>query len=330
VTVRLDSNWTYHGFQALVLENSQIRAVILPELGAKIWSLILKPADREMLWHNPRLPPRPVPYGARYDDWFCGGWDELFPNDVPVTIGGEPYPDHGELWSMPFTWEIITSSPDEITIRLHRPGVVTTTNVEKWLTLRRDEPQLRLRYIFENNGPFPLDFLWKLHPALAIGPASRIDLPASRVVVCDDFPQQIAVPEFTWPHATDHNGQPLDPRRIPPPTAATAHFYYAVELTDGWCALTDTETRTGFGLAFDPATLSTVWVFGAYGGWRGLYTTILEPCTGYPYNLEHAIHQRTCTHQPPNTRLETTITAVLYQNLTEVHHITRDGIVTGT
>lgn len=64
MTVRFGPNWTYHGFQALVLENAQLRAVILPELGAKVWSLVFKPADREMLWHKPRLPPRPVPFGA--------------------------------------------------------------------------------------------------------------------------------------------------------------------------------------------------------------------------------------------------------------------------
>jgi hypothetical protein len=28
-------------------------------------------------------------------------------------------------------------------------------------------------------------------------------------------------------------------RRVPPPSAASAHFSLAVELEDGWCALTD-------------------------------------------------------------------------------------------
>ncbi|MEA2524646.1 MAG: hypothetical protein QOF73_1873, partial [Thermomicrobiales bacterium] len=277
MTVHFDPHWSYRGFQALVFENALLRAVILPELGAKIWSLVLKPADREMLWHNPRLPPRLAPFGARYDDWFCGGWDELFPNDAPVTIGGEPYPDHGELWSMPFAWDLVTSTPSEVTIRLHRTGVVTPTQAEKWLTLRRDESLLRIRYAFANDGPVPLDFLWKLHPALAIGPDSRIDLPAGRVIHADGYQEGFAEPAFIWPHTHDPAGQPIDMRRIPPPTAATAHFYHAVELTDGWCALTDTRDRVGFGLAFDPAILSSVCIFGAYGGWRGLYTTILEP-----------------------------------------------------
>jgi hypothetical protein len=327
VSVRFDANWTYHGCRALVLENSQVRAVILPEMGAKIWSLVYKPVDREMLWHNPRLPPRPAPFGARYDDWFCGGWDELFPNDAPVTIGGEPYPDHGELWSMPFAWEAVAHSPREVTIRLWRPGVVTTTRYEKRITLRRDEPTLRFRHIIENDGPFPLDFLWKLHPALAIGPEARIDLPAGLVRIDEAFQEGFSGSEFVWPHAADRDGRPIDMRRVPPPSAATAHFYYAVELTDGWCALTDARERVGFGLVFDPAVLKTVWVFGAYGGWRGLYTTILEPCNGHPYELDKAIAQGTCGRLGPGERLETEVVAVLYRGLDRVGRISPDGEV---
>ncbi len=327
MTVRFDPNWTCHGFRALVLENAQLRAVILPELGAKIWSLVFKPVDWEMLWHNPRLPPRPAPFGARYDDWFCGGWDELFPNDAPVTIDGEPYPDHGELWSMPFDWSLIAASADEVTIRLRRPCVVTTTQVEKWITLRRDEPRLHFRHVFVNDGPFPLAFLWKLHPALSIGPDARIDLPARRVIVDDAFRAEFAAPEFHWPDALQIDGQSRDMRQVPPPDAATADFYYAVELEDGWCALTGTGDRVGFGLAFDPAVLSTVWVFGAYGGWRGLYTTILEPCNGYPYELDKAIAGGSCGRLAPGERLETEVIAVCYQRLDRVQRISRDGEV---
>jgi hypothetical protein len=108
--VRIDTNWRYHGFRAVVVENSQLRLVILPELGGKLWSLVYKPVDREIFWHNPRTAPRPAPYGAAYDDWFCGGWDELFPNDAATTFAGDAYPDHGEWWAMPFAWEIAPRS----------------------------------------------------------------------------------------------------------------------------------------------------------------------------------------------------------------------------
>jgi hypothetical protein len=322
-SARIDTHWTYRGFRAVVLENRHLRAVILPELGAKVWSLLDKAADREALWHNPRVPPRPAHYGATYDDWFCGGWDELFPNDAPASVGGESYPDHGEVWSMPFEWDVATEN-GAATLRMWRSGVATNTSIEKRISLRADEPTLRFGYRIGNGGPGPLDYLWKLHPALRVSPASRIDLPARRVLVDEGFRDRLGVEEFTWPQA----GGAVDVRQVPPQEAAACDFYYAVELDAGWCALTDTAARAGFGLAFDPAVFRSVWVFGAYGGWRGLYTTILEPCTGYPYRLEDAIAQGTASRLGAGETLETEVVAVLYRGVESVNHIGSDGEVT--
>ena len=325
--VRLDTNWHYHGFRALVVENRHLRLVILPELGGKLWSLVYKPADREIFWHNPRMAPRPAPYGAAYDDWFCGGWDELFPNDAPTSFAGDVYPDHGEWWSMPFEWAITTCHADEITIHFRRAGVVTDTCVDRWITLRADSPTFTTRYRIHNAGPQALDFLWKLHPALAISPDARIDLPACTVRPEAAFNDRLDKQPFAWPMARGAQGEAVDMRVVPGKEAATCDFYYATDLAAGWCALTDSATGVGFGLAFDPAVFRSVWVFGAYGGWRGHYTTILEPCTGYPYQLEEAVAQRTASRLAPGATLETTVTAVLYQGRTAVDEVTPEGEV---
>jgi hypothetical protein len=229
---------------------------------------------------------------------------------------------------MPFEWELSAGSEREVTLHLHRAGVVTDTRVEKWITLRAGEPQLHFRHRIQNDGPFGLDFLWKLHPALRITPRSRIDMPARRVIVDEGFRERLgaAVAEFQWPLAQGPRGA-VDMCMPPPPDVATCDFFYAVELDAGWCALTDTEQRVGFGLAFDPAVFSTVWVFAAYRGWRGLYTAILEPCTGFPYQLEEAIARGRHSHLEPGASLETEVTAVLYSGLEQVRSITRAGAV---
>ena len=244
---RIDANYTWRGFRAVILENRYLRAMFLPELGGKMWSLYDKIADCEVLWHNPRLPPRPAHYGAAYDDWFCGGWDELFPNDAPTMLSGEPYPDHGEWWAMPFDVDIIQTD-NHCGIVLRRRGVVTDTAVVKTITLHNDESQLRIQYQLTNHSYQPLDYLWKLHPALAITPDCRIDMPAQRVIVEEGFRGRIGadVAQFTWPHAGA-----IDMRQIPPVTAQSCDFYYGLDLQAGWCALTDTRLRRGFGLAFD-------------------------------------------------------------------------------
>ena len=136
--------------------------------------------------------------------------------------------------------------------------------------------------------------------------------------------------EFVWPMAPRADGTVRDMRQVPPATAQLADFYYGVELDAGWAAITQVDERIGFGLAFDPEILRTVWLFGTYGGWRGLHTAILEPCTGYPYRLDQAIAQGTCAHLAAGQQIETEVVAVIYEGLGAVEAISRDGQVSGT
>ncbi|MFM2033180.1 MAG: hypothetical protein RLZZ297_1945 [Chloroflexota bacterium] len=326
--LRIDTESTWRGMRAVHIENRFFRAMFLPELGGKLWSLIDKISDREVLWHNPRTPPRPAFYGAAYDDWFCGGWDELFPNDAPTDVSGDLYPDHGEWWAMPFDWHI-DADAHAATLRMRRRGVVTDTTIHKVITITADAPSFAVDYTLHNNQPAPLDYLWKLHPALAINAQSRIDLPATTCIVDAGFRGRLGadVERFTWPLAQTASGS-VDMRVVPPQTDRSCDFYYGTELSAGWCALTDGVTQSGFGIAFDPEVFRSVWVFGAYGGWRNHYTTILEPCTGYPYRLEDAIAQGSVSRIAGNSMLQTGLTVSLYQNAAGVTHIDRSGTVT--
>jgi len=63
-----------HDVQAVVLENDWLRASVLPEVGAKIYDLIWKPAGRNLLWHNPRILPQTYPIDGNFDNYWCGGW----------------------------------------------------------------------------------------------------------------------------------------------------------------------------------------------------------------------------------------------------------------
>lgn len=312
MTVRLSTDWRYRGFRALVLENRHLRVVILPELGGKIWSILAKAQDREMLWHNPRVPPRAAPYGAAYDNWFCGGWDELFPNDTPVVIDGEPYPDHGEIWALAAEWEVVERSPDAVSIRLIHQGVAIPTTFAKTVTLRDGETKLRVEYEITNHGDRPLDVHWKLHPALPVTPGARLHLPVRRAIIDPDFAAGFLEREFAWPHAEIASGAKLDMRELPAPDAGSTHFYYALELSAGWCGVTYPDERIGFGLEFDPEILPTVWIFGSYGGWRDLAVVILEPCTGYPVRLDEAIAQGTAHTLAPHQTLRTEVAASVF------------------
>lgn len=57
-------------FKAVILENEHLKAVFLPELGGRLWSLIDKDTDRELLYRNPVFQPGNL---ALRNAWFSGG-----------------------------------------------------------------------------------------------------------------------------------------------------------------------------------------------------------------------------------------------------------------
>lgn len=325
MTVRFSDAWTLHGLRALIVENRYLRVTVLPELGGKIWSIVSKRHDREMLWHNPRVLPRPAHYGATYDNWFCGGWDDVFPNDFPVDIDGDPYPDHGEVWSLPAAWRIEHASPESVAISLEHRGIALPTRFRKVLTLREDAPSLHLQYEITNEGASSLDVHWKTHPSLPLAPGARLHLPIGRVIDEPGFGEVFRDQAFEWPRATQSSGEPLDLSALPDPGGGGAWFFYGVDLTAGYAAISYPDRQVGFGLSFDPEILSSVWVFGSFGGWRGLNTIILEPCTGHLADLEAAIANRSVLTIGPGETVSTPLAATVLDGDDALASFERNG-----
>jgi hypothetical protein len=283
------SDWTYRGLTTVIIENRFLRVVFLPQLGGKIWQITYKPLNTDLLWNNPRIAPTRLPMNSRYDDVWCGGWDELFPNDEAATIDGEVYPDHGELWTG--EWQARPfEKTGEVGVAFSFLTPISSVQIEKVVTLRADEPVLRFHHQFTNVGGGPFSFLWKLHPAFAVSPDHRIDFPPMKVVLEPAFAGTLAgaVNPFDWPVA-QMGEKKVDLRRVPSVEERHVYFFYGTEMKDGWCALTNTKTGLSCGLYFDAKVFSSAWLFASYGGWRNYNVAVLEPCTGYPLNFE-AMH----------------------------------------
>lgn len=71
-------------FKAVVLENEQLRATFLPELGGRLWSLIDRQTGRELLHRNPVFQPCNL---ALRNAWFSGGveWNVGIIGHSPFT-----------------------------------------------------------------------------------------------------------------------------------------------------------------------------------------------------------------------------------------------------
>lgn len=175
--MKVDTRWSFEGFPVLRLENEALTVDVLPDLGGKILQITHRTLGRSFLWHNPRQRLRRLPLGASYDDHFFGGWDELLPNDVVESIGGETLVDHGELWTTP-----LSAVVEGTTVVLSGLLPITPLRFEKRIALTGGE-SIEVRYKLENIGRRRLDILFKLHPALRISPGAEIRVAAARATV---------------------------------------------------------------------------------------------------------------------------------------------------
>ena len=82
-------------------------------------------------------------------------------------------------------------------------------------------------------------------------------------------------------------------------------------------------------LAFDPAVFKTVWLWGVYGGWRGIYTMAFEAWTSWPGRLDQAIEAGRHRTLGPGESLETEVSYIAYEGVRSVSHVEPDGRVVG-
>ena len=323
--VRVSTDWSYRGLDAVVLESKLLRVIILPQAGGKVWQITYKPHDSDLLWNNPRVGPAKLPIGSRYDDVWSGGWDELFPNDEVAVIEGENYPDHGELWTGNWTAEPF-SQAGVAGVRLRYITPISSIEVEKTIRLRADQSRIEFDHRFTNCGQSAFPFLWKLHPAMAVSAEHRIDFPTMNVRLEPAFPGTLAGASSPaeWPSIKTSTGA-VDLRRIPAESARQVYFFYGTEMRGNWCALTNSATGLACGLQFDSNVFPCCWLFATYGGWRNYNVAVLEPCTGYPLNfdaMKAAGRHRTLA---PGESLQTQVRFVVQEGLCGVGSMDATG-----
>lgn len=96
-------------FPVKILENDFVKVTLLPQFGGRILSILYKPTGHEMLYQNPVGTPYGKDGGSFYYDWLMvyGG---IFPTF--------PEPEHGKTWLLPWSFEIITQTSDQISVRM--------------------------------------------------------------------------------------------------------------------------------------------------------------------------------------------------------------------
>jgi len=313
MTLRIELKTGASGIKLLELENDWLRVNLLPEVGGKIYDLIWKPTNRNFLWHNPRVEPQIYPIEANFDNYWCGGWDDVFPTCDECDFHGEHYPTLGELRSL--RWKVELAEPGEgnLVARLASFGPISPVRVVKTVYLSKDTPVLHIRHEIKNLGPLPLDFIWGTHPALAVSDSMVLRIPAKTGIVSQSSVPIMGSPgqQYTWPFLPTPGGI-TDMSLIQRIESGVFCGHYAMELDAGWYAVEDTQSGQGFLLQFPRETCPYLWMWLTYGGYRGHHHVIVEPWTSMPVHLAEAVAQGTHRHLEAKETFSVEVHATIY------------------
>lgn len=305
---RLDAI-TWRGFDALMLENASVRAVVVPALGGKIASLVDLRSGREWLWRS-QAPVEAPRYAAefvpRHD---IGGFDECFPSHGPSFFpagpwAGTPVPDHGEVWALP--WRVETfcdGSALEVRMTVH--GVRFPYRLERVLMMTADAPSLRLAYTATNHAPMPLPYLWNAHPVFQVQPGLRVTLPLRELTLDGSTEGRFgrAGATLDWPEPTDTHGVGWDFSTLPAVDETLMLEAHARSPQLGYAALQDPALGCELRMQFDPSEVTHLGLMLNLGARGAPYTLALFPAIGAPGELATSYrHYREYGELPANGR----------------------------
>jgi galactose mutarotase-like enzyme len=290
---------TVSGFPAIALRSAELEVVAVPSIGMKLTNL-RRPNGREWLWRSGQIPLAPPRPGASYVDTAdSGGWDECFPTVAPCPVPAAPpgtplLPDHGELWSAPWTSSVYDHA-DGTTLAGSARGTVFPYEFHRQITLDPREPVARFRYLLRHIGDTPFPWIWSAHPLLNVHPGSALTLPGVDQVKLaavhgrEDLNEDDVV---NWPGAIGGDSESF----TFPAAGGWAIKAFGDLGPEGRMMVTDPRRGERLELVVRREEVPQVGVWINCEGWAPpgrtpYYNLALEPCIGAPDRLDLAVFE---------------------------------------
>ncbi len=263
-----------------VLENEHLRATFLLDYGGRLWSLIHKTSDRELLYRNPVFQPGNL---AVRNAWFSGGveWNAAVQGHSPFTcsplFAAMLKSDAGYPMLRLYEWERIRGVPFQVDCHLPEDS--------PWLFVQ-------VRVINAHDGEIPM--YWWSNIAVPESPESRVLVPADAAYSFGYSGQMQRVPipvpsapDVTYPTNIGHS---------------TDFFYDIPPGRRPWIAALDAEGRGLIQTSTSRQCGRKLFVWGMGSGGRRWQEFLSVP--GHPYIEIQAGLARTqyeCVPMPPRT-----------------------------
>ncbi|MDY0287918.1 MAG: DUF4432 family protein [Sphaerochaeta sp.] len=282
--------------RTVVLENTSLRVVCLPEFGGKLVAVYDKQRQKEFLFQNPKSSFRHADVGSDFSDFEACGFDDGFPSlDAGLVLVGEalvPYPDHGEIWSASF----LSHSIAQDAVTLSYTSRILPYHYQKTYSL--DQDGLKIEYRIINNGQISFPCIWTLHCLLQYEEGMELIFPADTREVVNAMPGTRLGKQgdvFPFPLAGL-----IDFREVDSPDPPCMEKYYINhKMTEGFCGVLYRKSNAVLLFEYDETKLPYVGFWKTLGGYRGDFNCALEPSNGFFDSIERAQKNGACPELAP-------------------------------
>ena len=347
---RVNDKVTWHGFNAMILQNELIQVVLLPDKGTEIIQFLHKLSDTDFIWHsrNPlreagKFEPVSGDEASPFFDRWSGGWFEVLPNNGPATTyKGARLGFYAETINLPWQYQVIDDTPERVKVFFWLKTYRMPFLLKKWLTIETNKSALQIEEEVINIGGEELSFAWGHHPVIGppfLSESCRISSPDCKVIVGEDedgpgYRMQLHQ-EGSWPVIKNVDGGELDLRKVEPKSSHSMdNCYLTAYEEEPYIAVTNPDMNVGFGFSWDSQAFRYLWLWQAFGGGVGYpwfsdsYQMGIEPWSSYPCGgLGSAIENETALSLKPGESKKAWLTAVAFEGSGDVQRITKDGKV---
>jgi galactose mutarotase-like enzyme len=306
----------YGGFAAVVYRNEDLSITCVPELGAKVVSIIDLGANYEWLTSSDGGLRSPSSLNDTWQEYDKSGWDECFPSVAPgyysvAPWSGTPLRDHGELWQRPWRW---WQAGEGLMMSVH--GLRFPYEFARGFRL--NGRRLDVAYSMHNLSELPFVCMWSMHPLFVARPGARIVLPRGCTMTIDadlgDEERARYRERLEWPLLTTGRGADRDLSIIASVGGQALKLFSdagAVTRT----ALCDAGSGRWLGIEVGPRTVPHFGLWLNEGKWpsagEGLVHVALEPTSGCSDDLDISARLGSAWLVPGGARQEWHVTMVL-------------------
>jgi galactose mutarotase-like enzyme len=290
--------------QHLSMENDYLQVEFLPEIGAKMTKLthkktgrqfLLQPQNRDKNYHRPF-------YGADFERYDTSGFDECFPTVSaasyrhPASNTELSFPDHGELWSIPWDYNLKNGQ-----VVFSCGGNRFPYHFEKHIKI--DNNVISIVYRLQNLSENEFYYLWSAHPLLQVEPGDKLYFGDNLNKVFLNWSSEDKIGKYgdtlDWPYFKV-NGNRYDYSVVQDVRHGIAVKCFTDVLTHGMAAVYFHKSHESLVYYFEPDETPYVGLWLCYGGWpenrpEKHLTIAIEPTSGRPDSISQAIERNEYT-----------------------------------